>query len=145
MVKQVGLYGLMVAAAIIIFPPVLDGEIEVYVLFDFDLLLLLFTGESDPTVLSARFFSWYPKLGLPRLVVSCVLAGLAIYRFWKVDEGEPMLGTTAAGRRAKGFLAEDQPEEDPDASSVAPVGPADEPMGEATAEEPQRRISGPVP
>ena len=74
------------------------------ILFDFDLLLLVFTGESDPTVLTARHIDWYPNVGVMRIIVSAVLACVAVYMCWKVGDRDPALGGTEAGRRSKAFV-----------------------------------------
>jgi hypothetical protein len=66
--------------------------------------MLLFTGVSDPYASIERYLDWYPNIGVVRIIVSVVLACLAVYRFWKLDESEPVLGRTEAGRRSKRFL-----------------------------------------
>jgi hypothetical protein len=104
MLKQVVLFGLLVVVAILAFSPVVESGNEIHVLFDFDLLLLLFTGESDPTVLSARYLDWYPNIGVLRIIVSVVLACMAVYMVSKVEDPDPVLGATEAGRRAKRFV-----------------------------------------
>ncbi len=101
MVKQLALFGLVVSLAALAFSPVVQSGQEIHILFDFDLLLLIFTGESDPTVLTTRHVDWYPNVGVLRIIVSVVLACIAIYMCWKVEDPDPVLGTTEAGRRAR--------------------------------------------
>lgn len=116
MLKQYVLYGLLVFLAILVFSPVVQSGQEIYVLFDFDPLLLLFTGEGDPTVLSARYVDWYPNVGALRIILSGILACVAVYKVWTLDTPAPALGTTEAGRRSKAFLAKDRLDEDPEAA-----------------------------
>lgn len=99
--KQLVFFGLIVSAAILCFSPVVQIGQEIHILFDFDLLLLIFTGESNPTVLTTRHIDWYPNTGVLRIIVSVALACLAVYMCWKVEDPDPALGTTEAGRRAR--------------------------------------------
>ncbi len=100
-VKKLALFGLVVSLAVLAFSPVVQSGQEVHILFDFDLLLLIFTGESDPTVLTTRHVDWYPNVGVLRIIVSVGLAGIGVYMCWKVEDPDPVLGTTEAGRRAR--------------------------------------------
>lgn len=100
-VKQLAFFGLIVITAILAFSPVVQIGQEIHILFDFDLLLLIFTGESDPTVLTTRHLDWYPNVGVLRIIVSVALVGLAVYMCWKVEDPDPVLGTTEAGQRAR--------------------------------------------
>jgi hypothetical protein len=115
MLKQIALYGLLVILAILALSPVVQRGNEIHVLFEFDLAMLLFTGVSDPYALIERYLHWYPNIGVVRIIVSGVLACLAVYGFWKLGEDERELGTTEAGRRSKRFATKDPLNEKPEA------------------------------
>ncbi len=104
MLKQAVFFALVVMTAVLAFSPVVQTGQVIHILFDFDLLLLIFTGESDPTVLTTRHIDWYPNVGALRIIVSVALTCLAIYMMWKVGDPDPALGTTEAGRRSKRFV-----------------------------------------
>ena len=104
MVKQSVFFALVVVTAVLAFSPVVQSGQEIHILFDFDLLLLVFTGESDPTVLTTRHIDWYPNVGVLRIIVSVALACLAVYMCWKVGDRDPALGRTEAGRRSKAVV-----------------------------------------
>jgi hypothetical protein len=107
MLKQIALYSLLAFLAILALSPVLQRGNEIHVLFEFDLAMLLFTGVSDPYALIERYLHWYPNIGLVRIIVSAILACLAVYKFWKLEENDVVLGTTEAGRRSKRFATKD--------------------------------------
>ena len=121
------LYGSLVALSVVVFSPVEQSGNEIHVLFEFDLAMLLFTGVSDPYASIERYLDWYPNIGVVRIIVSGVLACLAAYKFWKLDEPEPVLGTTEAGRRSKRFTEKDLLDEKSEAAFATGARPAEGP------------------
>lgn len=126
MVKKFVLFCLVVILAVLAFSPVVQSGNEIHILFDFDLLLLVLTGESDPTVLTARYLDWYPNIGVYRIVASVVLAFVAVYMCWKVKDPDPEPGTAEAGQRSQGVVDGGALEvvDDP-AEAAAPAAEAD--------------------
>lgn len=116
------LYGLLAALSVVFLSPVVQSGNEIHVLFDFDLMMLLFTGVSDPYVSIERYLDWYPKIGVVRIIASAVLACLAAYKFWKIDDPEPVFGTTEASRRSKRFVEKYPLDKESDALFAAEAG-----------------------
>ena len=116
------LYGLLAALSAVVFSPVVQSGNEIHVLFEFDLAMLLFTGASDPYASIERYLDWYPNIGVVRIIVSVVLACLAVYKFWKVDDPDPVFGTTEAARRSKRFVEKDSLDQEPQAVFATGAG-----------------------
>ena len=104
MLIRLALFCLVVILAVLAFSPVVQSGNEIHILFDFDLLLLVFTGEGDPTALTARYLDWYPNVGVLRIVVSVVLACVAVYMSWKVKDPDPEPGTLGTGQCSQGVV-----------------------------------------